>query len=159
MVGEAIAGLGALKTAFDLAKGLKDIDDATRRNAAVIELQEKILGAQSAQAILIEKVGELEKEVAALKTWDADKQRYKLTELRPGVVCYTLKEGMENGEPGHRLCASCYHANHKSILTDETWAPGRAHVLICHDCGSYIYLSGGSHAEHKNQKPKPYRGS
>ena len=41
MVGEALAGLGALKTAFDLAKGLKEIDDAARRNAAVIELQQK----------------------------------------------------------------------------------------------------------------------
>ena len=46
MVGEVFAGLSALKTAFDIAKGLKDIDDATRRNAAVIELQEKILLAQ-----------------------------------------------------------------------------------------------------------------
>jgi hypothetical protein len=35
MVAEVFAGLGALKTAFDIAKGLKDIDDATRRNAAV----------------------------------------------------------------------------------------------------------------------------
>jgi hypothetical protein len=40
MVAEVFAGLGAFKTAFDIAKGLKDIDDATRRNAAVIELQE-----------------------------------------------------------------------------------------------------------------------
>jgi hypothetical protein len=43
MVGEVFAGIGALKTAFDIAKGLKDIDDVARRNAAVIELQEKIL--------------------------------------------------------------------------------------------------------------------
>jgi hypothetical protein len=48
------AGLSAIKTAFDLAKGLKDIDDATRRNAAVIELQEKSLSAQSAQSALVE---------------------------------------------------------------------------------------------------------
>ncbi len=50
MVAEVFAGLGAIKTAFDLAKGLKDIDDATRRNAAVIKLQEKILDAQQAQS-------------------------------------------------------------------------------------------------------------
>ena len=41
MVAEVYAGLTSLKVAFDLAKGLKDMDDATRRNAAVIELQEK----------------------------------------------------------------------------------------------------------------------
>lgn len=33
MVGEAVAGLGALKAAFDLARGLKEIDDATRRSS------------------------------------------------------------------------------------------------------------------------------
>jgi hypothetical protein len=50
MVAEVFAGLTALKTAVDIARGLKDIDDATRRNAAIIELQEKILAAQSEQA-------------------------------------------------------------------------------------------------------------
>ncbi len=46
---------------------MKDIDDATRRNAAVIELQEKILDAQQAQSALIEKARELEKEVLAAR--------------------------------------------------------------------------------------------
>jgi hypothetical protein len=55
MVGEAIAGLGAIKSAFDLAKGLKDINDAAVRNAAVIELQERILAAQQAQSALVER--------------------------------------------------------------------------------------------------------
>ena len=67
MVGEVIAGLGALKTAFDLAKGLKDINDATIRNGAVIELQERILAGQQAQAALLEHIGTLEKEVAGFE--------------------------------------------------------------------------------------------
>ncbi len=62
---ELISSLGGLKAAFDLAKGLKDIDDARRRNAAVIELQEKILAAQQAQAALVERINELEKQVAS----------------------------------------------------------------------------------------------
>src|SRR6185503_3530269 len=73
MVGEAIAGLGAVKTAFDLARGLKDISDATIRNGAIIELQEKILTAQQAQATLIERIDQLEKEVAGFEAWDAQK--------------------------------------------------------------------------------------
>jgi hypothetical protein len=64
MVGEAIAGLSALKTAFDLAKGLKDIDDAVRKNVIAIELQERILAGQQAQAALLERIGTLEKEGA-----------------------------------------------------------------------------------------------
>jgi uncharacterized coiled-coil DUF342 family protein len=73
MVAELITGLGAIKSAFDLAKGLKDIDDAARRNAAVIELQEKILSAQAAQSALVERIGELEKQVAGFKAWEAQK--------------------------------------------------------------------------------------
>jgi hypothetical protein len=69
---EIYAGLGAIKTAFDMAQGLKAISDATVRNPAVIELQEKILTAQHTQAALVERVRELEKEVASFKDWKAD---------------------------------------------------------------------------------------
>ena len=65
---------------LDIAKGLKDINDAAARNLAVIELQEKILAAHTAQAALVERVGELEKEMARFETWDAEKQRYRLTQ-------------------------------------------------------------------------------
>lgn len=91
MVSELYAGLTSLKVAFDLAKGLKDIDDATRRKAAVIELQEKILSAQSTQATLVETIGELKKRVAELEAWEADKQRYELKSIAPGVFAYRLK--------------------------------------------------------------------
>jgi hypothetical protein len=40
MVAEIYGGLSAIKSAFDIAKGLKDIHDATLRNTAIIELQE-----------------------------------------------------------------------------------------------------------------------
>jgi len=52
MVGEVFAGLSAFKAMYDAAKALKDINDAAIRNSAVIELQEKILSAQAAQAAL-----------------------------------------------------------------------------------------------------------
>lgn len=86
MVGEVFAGLGALKTAFDIAKGLKDIDDATRRNAAVIELQEKILAAREAQSTLLDRVGQLEEKVTSFETWDAEKARYELRQLIRGAA-------------------------------------------------------------------------
>jgi hypothetical protein len=65
---------------------LKDIDDATRRNAAVIELQDKILTAQSEQGSLVERVVELKSRVAQLESWDADKERYKLVDLGGGLT-------------------------------------------------------------------------
>jgi Zn finger protein HypA/HybF involved in hydrogenase expression len=134
MVGEALAGLSALKTAFDIAKGLKDIDNAARRNAAVIELQEKILSAQQTQSTLAEHVGELEKEVARLKAWDAEKQRYELKDVSPDVFAYTPKAGMENGEPFHMLCANCYQRGEKSILQATQELRMRRRVHNCPHC-------------------------
>jgi hypothetical protein len=148
MAGEIFAGLTAIKTAFDIARGLKDIDDAARRNAAIIELQEKILDAQSDQAVLIETVGALKARVAELEAWDADKNRYKLSDLGRGMSAYTLKEGMENGEPPHQLCATCYNEGHKSIMQTETRNPGRCQVMVCHRCGSDLYITGMRNPEH-----------
>lgn len=158
MVGEVIGGISALKSALDLTRALKDIDDRVKLNEARMELQEKILDAQQAQSALQQKLDELESELRQLKAWDAEKKRYKLTEIKPGILAYTLKDGMENGEPAHSLCTSCYQTNAKSILVSAIWNPGRCQVLICNDCGWYGYLQGAADPAHKDQRPKPYRG-
>jgi hypothetical protein len=138
MVGEAFAGLSAIKTAFDIAKGLKDIDDVARRNAAVIELQEKILAAHQAQSALAEQVHDLETEVAALKAWDADKQRYELKTVGRGAVAYMLKPGMRDSEPPHWLCQNCY-ANHKKAFFQPTGNErGRLRVFKCISCDGVL---------------------
>jgi hypothetical protein len=116
MISEAIAGAGALKTAFDMAKALKDISDATIRNAAVIELQEKILSAQEAQFALVKRVDELEKQVASLETKRSQIQRYQLKDYGTGSFAYELKESEAHDEPIHRACAACYQDGHVSIL-------------------------------------------
>jgi hypothetical protein len=143
MVGEAFAGLSAIKTAFDIAKGLKDIDDTARRNAAVIELQEKILTAQQTQAALIERVGELEKEVTRLKDWEADKARYQLAEIAPGLVALSIKEAMRNGEPFHRICADCA-ANGKKFYLQRHLSGPSLDRYKCRGCGEEIDVHKGS---------------
>src|SRR3990167_10494865 len=136
MVGEAIAGLGALKTAFDLAKGLKDIDDAARRNAAIIELQEKILGGQSAQAALVERINELEAKVAAFEAWKTEKQRYQLKDFGGGTFAYELKPEEARGEPAHRLCPACYENGHKSIIQNSGQNTYKQNMAKCPACKS-----------------------
>lgn len=145
MVGEVFAGLGAFKTMLDLAKGLKDLSDATARNAVAIELQEKILAAQAEQAALVEHVSGLEKQVADLEAWDADKQRYKLEEIASGQFAYALKPEAAAGEPAHMLCANCYNHDQKSILQTEIRSPGRHEVTFCQNCGNDLFSphSGG----------------
>ena len=116
MAVELISGLSIFKSAFDIAKGLKDINDAATRNAAVIELQEKILGAQAAQSALIERVREAEAEVARLKAWEREKDRYRLVRWEYGAFAYIPKDAEAGGEPPHALCATCYQRSVKSLL-------------------------------------------
>src|SRR5262249_12703952 len=141
MVAEVFASLGAFKTMYDMAKALKDINDATIRNGAVIELQEKILAAREAQTTLLERVSELEKEVAKLKAWDTDKQRYELRNIGHGVFAFALKKGMENGEPFHVLCANCYQNGQKSYLQSTEMVRLARRVYKCHRCKSEVTLS------------------
>jgi hypothetical protein len=133
MVAEVFAGLSAIKTAFDIAKGLKDIDTAASRNAAVIELQEKILAAREAQTALLDRIGELEKEMARFETWEAEKKRYKLTDFGAGTFAYSLKPEEANGEPPHRICAACYQKNRKSILQFAHHSVGQDY-FDCPEC-------------------------
>jgi hypothetical protein len=156
--------LGTLKTAYDLTKDLVNLTETTARQAKVAELQRQILDAQESaltsnqeRSTLVETIGNLEKEVANLKAWDADKRRYQLTQLRAGAVAYALKPGMESDEPAHQLCASCYQSGFKSFLKQETWNPGRCDVLVCHDCGWYAYIGGIADPLHSKLRPTPHR--
>ena len=138
MVAEVFAGLGAIKTAFDLAKGLKDIDDATRRNTAVIELQEKILSAREAQSTLLERISELEKKVASFETWESEKQRYELQDVGHGSLAYVIKESVRGPEPPHQICANCYERGHKRHLQPRV--SGFVKELFCSECKTAISI-------------------
>lgn len=125
MAAELIMGLGAIKTAFDLAKGLKDIHDVAAHDRAVIDLQKEILTAQQAQFALVQRVSDLEKKVAGFEKWEAEQERYKLTDFGGGTFAYLLKPEAAKGEPPHRLCANCYNDGHKSVLQFSNKSEGQ----------------------------------
>jgi hypothetical protein len=139
MAADFIASLGAVKTAFDLARGLKDINDAALRNAAVIELQEKILAAQAAQLDLVQRVNDLENDLARLKTWEAEKERYELKQVAPGAMVYVPKESLRGDEPIHWLCANCFQNGKKRFLQESR---GDASFVYhkCQECGGEIRI-------------------
>jgi len=146
MVAEVFASVSAFKTMFDLAKALKDINDAAIRNGAVIELQEQILAAQQAQTAAMERISELEKQSARFETWEDEKQKYTLTRPSPGTVAYILKNDASKPEPSQLLCANCFEHGAKSYLQAERRYPGATHTLACHECGSDIYVHGSPRA-------------
>jgi hypothetical protein len=142
MVAEVFAGVGAIKTAFDIAKGLHSIHDVTARDRAVMDLQKEILAAQQAQSALITRAGELEKEVSRLRDWEADKVRYQLAEIAPGMFALAIKDGMRNGEPFHRICANCCAAGKKSYLQQQIRGP-HYDMFKCHSCGEELAINKG----------------
>jgi hypothetical protein len=143
MVAEVFAGIGALKTAFDMTQGLQKIHDAVARDRAVIELQQEILAAQAAQSALVQSVSDLEKEVARLKDWESDKSRYQLAELRSGLVALSLKQSLQNGEPHHYICADCAANGKKSYLQKHISGP-YYDEFRCGGCKSTIGVDNGT---------------
>jgi hypothetical protein len=159
----AVAGLmTSLRSVVEITKAMKDVRDANLIQTKVFELTREIMSAQgcaiAAQAVqsdLLNSIRELEEKIAQLETWNTEKQRYKLTEIGHGMITYTLKDGMENGEPQHHLCASCYNQGQKSVMQTEIRFPGRCEVMVCHFCGSELYISGGRDPAHNSMKRAP----
>jgi hypothetical protein len=133
-------GLGIFKSLLDTAKVLKDASDAAVRNAVAIELQEKILAAQEQQAALLERVSDLETEVASFKAWEAEKQRYDLTDYGGGTFAYALKAEASGSEPPHRICAACYQKGHKSILQNLGGVQNGRERYKCPSCETVFNL-------------------
>ncbi|MPY74477.1 MAG: hypothetical protein GEU87_09455 [Alphaproteobacteria bacterium] len=154
-IGTIAAAVSGLNTAREMTQALIGVRDAAVLNDKVIELQSVILAAQgnaltaqSEQFALLQQVRELEEQMARMETWDAEKEKYELKDVRSGVFAYARKEGMEPAEPPHHICADCYQNRQKSVLQKVTRMPGRAHVLVCQQCGSEIYTSGHWQPEH-----------
>ena len=146
MAVDIFSGLSALSALTGTARGLKDMNDAVVRNAASLELQEKILAAREAYSALLDKVDDLEAKLAAYERWDAERLRYELKKQGDSnVLAYSLKEGAEPTEPQHSICPDCYQQRKKSLLqTQERYLQaGQQIALTCQVCGWKGYLWGG----------------
>jgi hypothetical protein len=137
--------LASLKAAKDIAEAMVGLRDATAFEAKRFELQRKLLEAQEGvfaanqeRAALIERVGELEKEVAGLKTWDREKERYQLAQVGPGVLAYALKPDIQGTEPFHLLCARCYAEGKKAILQATRRLENGYRIHKCLGCKSEL---------------------
>ena len=123
MIAETAMGLGALKTALDLVKGLQAASTKAEINDVKIALQERIwearealAAAQDTQASSLARIRDLEQKVVSFEDWEREKQRYQLKAVDSGAFAYMHKPGMEDGEPPHWLCTDCFGRRQKSIL-------------------------------------------
>jgi len=140
-----------LKTASDIAKSFLELKSIADVQTKVIELQSAILSAQSSalaansdQAAMVEQIRTLKEEIASVKAWETQKQRYKLVTPWSAGVAYALKQSMSDSEPPHLLCTNCYENGRKSILNPIS--DSNAFIsYVCPVC--------------KSQIPTGYRGS
>jgi hypothetical protein len=145
VVSEISAGFGALSAAYEIAKGLKNIDDRVKLNAAVIELQEKILSAQEATAQSREKMRSLEQQLEAFQNWETTAERYELKDFGSHTYAYSAKPDRLNGDPAHLACPNCFRERRLSILQYEGTYSGRKR-FICQGCDKHVDL-GHIHIE------------
>lgn len=141
-MGQIGAAVGSLKAAADIAIGLINLKTMTEVQAKAIELNGKIIAAQhelfavnAQQSAMVERIRQLEGEIAAMKAWGAEKQRYQLAAPFAGAAVYAVKKAVSNAEPPHYLCASCFKKGEPSILQlgrdKEQWT-----FFGCPICGS-----------------------
>lgn len=141
MYAEIVAAIQSTKTAIDLVKAANGLANYSELLTAVTAVQEKLtdaiaseLASQEKQALLAERVRELENKLRDVEDWDAQMKRYQLHPFPTGALAYALKPGMEQGQPLHYLCASCVDQKQKSTLQPH----GR--YLKCNICKTEIRI-------------------
>lgn len=138
------SALASLKAAGDIAKAMINLRDAAAFNTkmiefqtAIIDAQDRALAANEERSVLIQRVSGLEKQIAQLEAWEAEKQRYELKEVSQSAFAYVLKPEASAAEPSHWICARCYQHGKKSILQGrgDVWG---TEPFKCHECGNEI---------------------
>jgi hypothetical protein len=136
--------LSSLNAAKDIAQGMINLRDAAAFQSKLLEFQSKLLDANNAalaaqdeRASLLEQIRTLEKEIDELRAWDAEKERYQLTEIGPAAFAYVVKEDARGAEPVHCICAECFQRGQKSILQCRQRSYGTV-MLGCPRCTSQV---------------------
>jgi hypothetical protein len=86
------------KAAMGIAKGIQSLTTSTEVRQktselldAVLDGRTKLLEASETQAALLERIKQLEDQIAHFENWDCEKQRYQLKAFDTGAFAYTHK--------------------------------------------------------------------
>ena len=111
------------KVAVDMAKGLQALNTSTEVRLktselldAVLEARFKLLDASDTQSALLERIKDLEQQIAGFEDWNREKERYHLQAIDRGAFAYMHKNAMDQSEPPIWLCQTCFERSHKSPL-------------------------------------------
>lgn len=82
----------------------------------VSRAQSAAFAANDERAALIDRINTLEKQIAGFEAWEAEKERYQLTEIAPQMFAYVIKPEAQGADPSHWICPACFQDGKKSIL-------------------------------------------
>lgn len=142
-IGGAVAAINLLRS---MAQSMIALRDAEAFKAKLWEFQNTLLDAQNRmfavneeRTTLIERVSTLEAEIANLKAWNTEKNRYELKSIdRGAATVFMLKPAERGTEPPHWLCPTCYEKGRKGYF--QMQAPmGRSNVWAC-SCGTKFLI-------------------
>ena len=143
MVPELVAAIQGLKNLSELVKGANNLVNQHAIATAVSDVTFKLMEAQTVLLSIQEEHGrdrtrirDLEMKLEQMDEWKTEAARYKLQELVPGRLVYSLKPEAANGEPRHFLCANCFGEHKKSILQLDN------HLWFCQKCNTSLSKYG-----------------
>jgi hypothetical protein len=133
----------AIQSAYHLTKSIADLNEAHAIKvqlgellAQILSAQESALRSQDRESALTRQVHVLEDRIAQMETWNAEKQRYQLTDFGSGTFAYLLNPDQKGSDPTHRLCAACFQKREQSILQFKHRNNYGQEVCWCPNCKS-----------------------
>lgn len=76
--------------------------------AEVLSAQRGALTANANELALLQRIGELEKEITRFETWEREKTRYERRNVGYSAFAYVLKKSERGTETPHWTCTNCY---------------------------------------------------
>jgi hypothetical protein len=146
-IGAALTSFNTLKNIAQTMMGLHDVKALQAKviefNNAIIEAQTKIFLVNEERTALLERISNLEKDVADLEAWETAKQRYELKQTSSGGLAWFLKADAQPPEQPHKICTKCYEDRKRSILQPKGRSGAAMHLgiaatLYCPACKSEI---------------------
>jgi hypothetical protein len=136
MYAEISAAIQSLKTVGELAKGANSLANSNALVLAVSDANSKLmeatavaLASQERHSELLTRIAQLERELASLRSRQAQAERYLLHKFPAGSLAYRLKEELEAQEPAHYLCAKCVDNGGHTKL--QPWGHRRFKCFAC----------------------------
>lgn len=139
MYTEISAAIQSAKSLGELLRAAKSLSNYNEIVAAVSEVSSRLMEAtavalksQERESELLQRLNELEKEVAKIRRNKELAQNYTLHKFETGALAYILKEGVTDIPP-HYLCAKCSDEGVHAKL--QPYGP---YTLLCNTCSSKI---------------------